>query len=157
MIVPITTPKVAGNSYVLSVSRVTTPNVPPPPPFSAQNRSGLVQSLAIRTWPSAVTTSASSRSEAPVPKPFEKTPEAAALHEPADPHRDASTALNIAARPWSSPHCTGSIHTQPAPKLTAGCRRALALQPFGQTLRAVTLVIGPVQISSESGALEPPR
>ena len=47
--------------------RVTTPKLPPPPPFSAQNRSGLVQALAIRTSPSAVTISASSKLAAAVP------------------------------------------------------------------------------------------
>ena len=35
------TPKNAGSSWVRSVRRVTTPKLPPPPPFSAQNRSGL--------------------------------------------------------------------------------------------------------------------
>ena len=46
---------------------LTTPKVPPPPPFKAQNRSGLVHAFAIRIWPSAVTTSASSKLPAAVP------------------------------------------------------------------------------------------
>src|SRR5215468_12628321 len=57
----------AGSGWVRSVSRVTTPKVPPPPPLSAQNRSGLLAALAVRTAPSGVTTSASSRFAAAVP------------------------------------------------------------------------------------------
>ena len=60
-------PKNGGNSRVRSVSRVTMPKLPPPPPFKAQNRSGLVQALAMRTVPSAVTTSASIRPAAARP------------------------------------------------------------------------------------------
>ena len=60
-------PNSGGRSCVLSVRRVITPKLPPPPPFSAQNRSGLVQALAMRTAPSAVTTSASSRLAAAMP------------------------------------------------------------------------------------------
>ena len=41
--------KKAGRSCVRSVSRVTTPRLPPPPPFSAQNRSGLVHALTVLT------------------------------------------------------------------------------------------------------------
>ena len=55
-----TPPKNSGSACVRSVTRVTTPN-PPPPPFSAQKRSGFEQALAILTSPSAVTTSASMR------------------------------------------------------------------------------------------------
>ena len=49
-----------------------TPQLPPPPPLIAQNRSGWVQAFTVRTLPSAVTTSASSSPEAAVPKPLEK-------------------------------------------------------------------------------------
>jgi hypothetical protein len=35
-------PKNAGSSWVRSVSWVTTPQLPPPPPLSTQNRSGFV-------------------------------------------------------------------------------------------------------------------
>ena len=63
----LTAPKVSGSACTRSVSRVTTPKLPPPPPLSAQKRSGFVQALARRTWPSAVTTSASSRLPAAVP------------------------------------------------------------------------------------------
>src|SRR5215468_3557223 len=75
----------AGSGWVRSVSRVTTPKVPPPPPLSAQNRSGLRAALAIRTAPSAVTTSASSRFAAAVPKPFEKAPKPPPCTRPATP------------------------------------------------------------------------
>ena len=67
LMVPKTAPKYSGSSRVLSVSRVTTPKLPPPPPLSAQNKSGLVQALATFTAPSAVTTSASSRPAAARP------------------------------------------------------------------------------------------
>ena len=62
-----TAPKNSGKSCVRSVSRVTTPKLPPPPPLIAQNRSGFVQALAILTAPSAVTISASSRLAAAIP------------------------------------------------------------------------------------------
>ena len=62
-----TRPKVLGRSWVFNVSRVTTPNVPPPPPFSAQKRSGSWAALTTRITPSAVTTSASSRLAAAKP------------------------------------------------------------------------------------------
>src|SRR5215831_19387891 len=56
----------ASVAWVRSVSRVTAPKVPPAPPLSAQNRSGLLAALAVRTAPSGVTTSASSRFAAAV-------------------------------------------------------------------------------------------
>src|SRR5262249_46408746 len=62
-----TAPTEAGRGWVRSVSGVTAPKVPPPPPLSAQNRSGLLAALAVRTAPSGVTTSASSRFAAAVP------------------------------------------------------------------------------------------
>jgi hypothetical protein len=61
-----TPPKYCGRSCVRTVTRVTTP-YPPQPPFSAQNRSGFVQELAILTSPSAVTISASKRLAAAKP------------------------------------------------------------------------------------------
>ena len=60
-------PKYSGSSRVRHVSRVTTPKLLPPPPLRAQNKSALVQVLAMRAVPSAVTTSASSRFAAAVP------------------------------------------------------------------------------------------
>jgi len=60
-------PKNSGSSWVRKVSRVTTPRLPPPPPFKPQNKSALVQALATRTAPSAVTTSASIRLAAAEP------------------------------------------------------------------------------------------
>ena len=64
-------PKAAPNNGAArascSVRRVITPKVPPPPPFKAQNRSGFVHALAMRTSPSAVTISASIRLAAAVP------------------------------------------------------------------------------------------
>jgi len=80
-----TPPKNAGRSWVRNVSRVTTPRLPPPPPLIAQNRSGLVQRLAIRTAPSAVTISASSRLAAAIPYAFEKLPKPPLWIRPATP------------------------------------------------------------------------
>src|SRR6516162_8989272 len=74
VIVPNTSPKNAGSSRVRSVTRVTTPRLPPPPPFRPQKRSGFVQALAMRATPSAVTTSASSNPAAARPYFFEKLP-----------------------------------------------------------------------------------
>ena len=48
---------------------VTMPKVPPPPPFSAKNRSGSRASLTTRMTPSAVTISASSKLAAAVHRP----------------------------------------------------------------------------------------
>ena len=62
-------PNEVGRSCVRNVPRVTTPNVPPPPPFGAQNKSGSRLGLTIRMRPSAVTSSASSSCDAAVPKP----------------------------------------------------------------------------------------
>jgi|SRR5690242_19731340 len=44
-----------GEGYAFMVTDVTTPNVPPPPPRSAQKRSGLRQGFAVRYFPSGVT------------------------------------------------------------------------------------------------------
>ena len=65
--VALTAPKRAGNSWVASVRRVTTPRLPPPPPLMAQYKSGFVQAFTIKARPSAVTTSASSKLAAAVP------------------------------------------------------------------------------------------
>jgi len=59
--------EVLGSSCVRTVSLLTAPKVPPPPPLSAQNRSGLTHAFAIWIEPSAVTTSASNRLDAAVP------------------------------------------------------------------------------------------
>src|ERR1700733_1793407 len=48
--------QMAPAGWVLKVNEVTTPKLPPPPPRQAQNRSELVFALAVRIWPSAVTT-----------------------------------------------------------------------------------------------------
>ncbi len=79
------------------VSRVTTPRLPPPPPFNPQNRSELVQALAIRTSPSAVTTSASSRPAAAKTKALGEAAEAAALNETSHTYGEAAPALDITA------------------------------------------------------------
>ena len=92
-----TAPKISGRACVRSVSRVTTPKLPPPPPLSAQNSSGCVQALAIRTAPSAVTTSASSRLAAASAVGLRKAAEAAALDQPGDADGHAAAALHVAA------------------------------------------------------------
>ena len=81
----LTAPIDAGSACVRSVSFVTTPRLPPPPPFSPQNSSGFVQALAMRTSPSAVTTSACSRFADASPKPFEKLPKPPLCTSPATP------------------------------------------------------------------------
>ena len=53
-------PTLPGRSASRYWNRVTTPKLPPPP-RSAQNRSGLVSASARRSSPSAVTMSAASR------------------------------------------------------------------------------------------------
>ena len=98
MIDPNTPPKNSGSSWVRKVARVTTPQLPPPPPFSAQNRSGFIAALAMRTAPSAVTISASSSPAATVPKVFEKLPKPPLWIEAGDADVGAAAALHIAAR-----------------------------------------------------------
>jgi len=86
---PLTAPKLLGSACVRSVARVRIPNAPPPP-RSAQKRSGCCQSFTMRTRPSAVTTSASSIPAAPVPNFFEKLPKPPPSrnppHAPTDAH-----------------------------------------------------------------------
>ena len=88
----------SGSACVRSVSRVTTPRLPPPPPFNPQNRSGLVQALAMRTAPSAVTISASSRLAAASAVVLREAAEAAALDQAGDADGQAAAALHVAAR-----------------------------------------------------------
>jgi hypothetical protein len=76
------------------VTFVTTPNVPPPPPFSAQKRSGFVHALATRIFPSAVTTSASRRLAAARPNIFEKLPNP-------PPPRKPMTPTVVQPPPWT--------------------------------------------------------
>ena len=45
-----------GEATVWNQNAVTTPRVPPPPPRQAQYSSGSLLALAVRIWPSAVTT-----------------------------------------------------------------------------------------------------
>src|SRR5689334_21406326 len=51
-----TSTSLVGN--VAKVSEVVTPKLPPPPPRSAQNRSGLLAADAVTTWPLGSTTDA---------------------------------------------------------------------------------------------------
>ena len=53
-------PTIPSRGCSRNLSRVATPKLPPPPRM-AQNRSGCCSSLAMTSWPSAVTTSAASR------------------------------------------------------------------------------------------------
>jgi hypothetical protein len=73
-IVPNTAPNVVGRSRVRNVSLVRTPKAPPPPPFTAQNKSEWLQGFTKRTRPSAVTISDCRRLPAPWPYFFEKLP-----------------------------------------------------------------------------------
>jgi len=57
--VRIAAPQNSGSSRTRSVTLLTAPNVPPPPPFSAQNKSEFVHAFATLTFPSELTTSAS--------------------------------------------------------------------------------------------------
>src|ERR1700733_5504807 len=83
-IVANTPPKNSGNGCVRKVTRVTTPN-PPPPPFRAQNRSGFEQALAILISPSAVPTSASNGLAPARPKAFDQLPKPPPRTSPATP------------------------------------------------------------------------
>ena len=56
--------------------------LPPPPPLSAQNKSGFVQAFAMRTLPSAVTISASDEAGGRHAVAFGEAAEAAALNQP---------------------------------------------------------------------------
>ena len=47
---------IVGAAKVVNVNDVTTPRWPPPPPRSAQKRSGSWSALAVTTLPSASTT-----------------------------------------------------------------------------------------------------
>ncbi len=80
-----TAPKSSGSACTRKVSRVTMPRLPPPPPFRPQNSSGSLQALAMRTAPSAVTTSASSRLPEASPKALEKLPKPPLCTSPATP------------------------------------------------------------------------
>src|SRR5450755_498835 len=51
----------AGIGWVTNVNSVTTPKLPPPPPFSAHSRSGSEPASTERKWPSAVTISIATR------------------------------------------------------------------------------------------------
>ena len=88
-----------GSSCVASVSRVTTPNVPPPPPFSAQNRSGSCAcvddaDLAVGGDDLGLEQARAGRAEA-----LGEAAEAAALHQAGDADGGAAAALDIALRP----------------------------------------------------------
>ena len=50
-----------GAGWVSKVNEVTTPKFPPPPPRSAQNRSGSELADAVRSFPSGVTIKADAR------------------------------------------------------------------------------------------------
>src|SRR5437660_2777792 len=71
-----TSTSLVGN--VAKVSEVVTPKLPPPPPRSAQNRSGLLAADAVTAWPPGSTTDAdvnwshsrpACRDWAPIPPP----------------------------------------------------------------------------------------
>ena len=131
--------RTAGSSWVRSVRRVTTPKLPPPPPLSAQKRSGLVQALAMRTAPSAVTTSASSRPAAASAEALGEAAEAAALHQAGDAHRRAAAALHVAAGlAWSRRRRPAArSRRRPATRPAAGA----SLQPGRRTRRAASIVV----------------
>jgi len=74
LIAPARMPTVLGMGWVRMVSFDTTPNVPPPPPRSAQNRSACCPAFATRISPEAVTTSISSTFPAAVPYRLDSGP-----------------------------------------------------------------------------------
>src|SRR5438067_1533669 len=101
---PSTAPKNAGSGCVSSVTRATTPNVPPPPPRNAQNRSWFWHAFATTTCPSAVTTSASSMLAAAMPYAFDQLPNPPpCMNPPAAP-------TEVHPPPWTYRPCfTGRV------------------------------------------------
>ena len=150
---PKTAPNSGGRSCVFSVTRVITPRLPPPPPFRPQNSSGLEWALAIRTAPSAVTTSASSRLAAASAIALGEAAEAAALDQAGDTDGQAAAALHVAPR-----LADGGIGIAPD---HAGAERhgrlRGAFEPWATKASCSSMrSIGRVQTSSESGAFDVP-
>ena len=78
-------PKFSGSGWVASVSRVIAPNVPPPPPFSAQNRSGSCDVVDDPHLAVGGDDLGLDQAGAAVPKPFEKLPKPPPCTRPATP------------------------------------------------------------------------
>src|SRR5262249_9574492 len=150
-------PSQAGSAWVRSVSRVTTRKVPPPPPLSAQNRSGFWAALAVRTAPSAVTTSASSRFAAAVPKPFEKAPKPPPCTRPATPTVGQPPPCTYRPPVGVTASQTAiQIPPAPPPPAASGPARPAAPRGTNRSCSCTARMLGLVQMSSESGAFDPP-
>ena len=151
---PNTPPKIRAARACASVRRVTTPRLPPPPPFSAQNRSGLVQALAMRTSPSAVTTSASSRPAAADAVALGEAAEAAALDQAGDADGACSRRPARSGRPWRRRHRPAARPRRRRPTPPAAARR---LQPCAdEGVVQLDAFMSRVQTRSESGAFDVP-
>src|SRR5436190_10461380 len=112
-------PKIVIRSTVCvsNVKDVTTPKLPPPPPRSAQKRSGLVASSHARTRPSAVTTVAAVSESHVRPKCRPVTPWPPPIVRPAMPTLP-HVPPGIIAPAGASPAATW-ISVAPAPILAA--------------------------------------
>src|SRR6185312_12909159 len=102
--------------WVASVSAVTAPKLPPPPPRQAHRRSGFVDGSATRTRPSAVTirTARMLSLVAPMARAAKPTPPPRARPEiPTVGHDPVGT-----ARPCAARAVIRSIASTPAPTVT---------------------------------------
>ena len=148
-IVANTTPTNSGRSCVRK-RQAGDDAEPAAAPFSAQKRSGFEQALAIRTSPSAVTTSASRRWAPADAVRLGKAAEPAAENQPGDADRHAAAALDIAAALGHHLVVTWP-QIAPAPTETAGCGES-SLAPRGdEGVVQVDVAMRRVQTSSEFG------
>ena len=129
---------VTGNSR--SSRAVTMPKLPPPP-RSAQNRSGSSSRSARRSWPSAVTTSIASTllADRPYLRPRKLTPPPRVY--PATPTFPDDPAS--AASPCLAAACTTSDHTVPASTRAVRASGSISTRFIRWVLSKMVLVSGP--------------